>query len=106
MFFALALGFAAMLVPFVVRVSPVNLETFLFGNLYFIPESDLVLLSAALLLVTGVFLWQYNQLMFASFNPSLARTRRMNVTLNNYLFIKKARTSRSGISWDSGGSRR
>ena len=27
------------------------------------------------------------QLMFASFNPSLARTRRMNVTLNNYLFI-------------------
>lgn len=86
-FFALALGFAAMLVPFVVRVSPVNLETFLFGNLYFIPESDLVLLSAALLLVTGVFLWQYNQLMFASFNPSLARTRRMNVTLNNYLFI-------------------
>ena len=86
-FFALALGFAAMLIPFVVRVSPVNLETFLFGNLFFVSDSDLVLLGAALALVTGVFLWRYNQLMFASFNPSLARTRRMNVTLNNYLFI-------------------
>src|SRR6185312_11421254 len=55
--------------------------------LFFIPESDLILLCGALVLVTGVFLWRYNQFMFASFNPSLARTRRMNVTLNNYLFI-------------------
>jgi zinc transport system permease protein len=86
-FFALALGFGAMLVRMVQRLGTVSLETFLFGNLFFIPESDLVLLCAALALVAGVFLWRYNQLMFASFNPSLARTRRMNVTLNNYLFI-------------------
>ena len=86
-FFALALGFGAMLVKFVQSVSRVNLETFLFGNLYFIPESDLFLLCCALALVAGVFLWRYNQLMFASFNPSLARTRRMSVTVNNYLFI-------------------
>ena len=86
-FFALALGFGAMLVTLVQRVSNVNLETFLFGNLIFIPESDLVLLCGALVLVTGVFLWRYNQFMFASFNPSLARTRRINVTVNNYLFI-------------------
>ena len=86
-FFALALGVAAMLVRMVQQVSNVNLETFLFGSLFTIPESDLVLLCVALALVTGVFLWRYNQLMFASFNPSLARTRRINVTLNNYLFI-------------------
>lgn len=86
-FFALALGFGAMLVRLVQQVSSVNLETFLFGNLFFIAESDLVLLCAALALVTGVFLWRYNQIMFASFNPSLARTRRMSVTINNYLFI-------------------
>jgi len=86
-FFALALGFGAMLVRLVQQVSNVNLETFLFGNLYLIPESDLVLLCGAFALVVGVFLWRYNQFMFASFNPSLARTRRMNVMVNNYLFI-------------------
>jgi zinc transport system permease protein len=86
-FFALALGFGAMLVKLLQQVSNVNLETFLFGNLFLIPESDLVLLCGALVLVTAVFLWRFNQFMFASFNPSLARTRRMNVTLNNYLFI-------------------
>lgn len=86
-FFALALGFGAMLTKVVSTVSNVNLETFLFGNLMLLPEADLLYLCAALILVGGVFLWRYNQLMFASFNPSLARTRRMNVTLNNYLFI-------------------
>lgn len=86
-FFALALGFGAMLTKMVQQVSTVPLETFLFGNLTLIPETDLFYLSVVLLLVFAVFLWRYNQLMFASFNPSLARTRRMNVTLNNYLFI-------------------
>jgi zinc transport system permease protein len=86
-FFALALGFGAMLTKFISRVSSVNLETFLFGNLILVPESDLVLLCGAAVVVTGVFLWRYNQLMFASFNPSLARTRRMSVTVNNYVFI-------------------
>jgi zinc transport system permease protein len=86
-FFALALGFAAMLVRMVQQVSTVPLETFLFGNLYFIPASHLTLLVAALALVAGVFLWRYNQIMFASFNPSLARTRRMQVAVNNYLFV-------------------
>ncbi len=85
-FFALALGFAAMLMPFVQRVSNKNLETFLFGNLFLLSAFDLVLLCGALALVTGVFLWRYNQFMFTSFNPSLARTRRMKVGLNNYLF--------------------
>jgi zinc transport system permease protein len=86
-FFALALGFGAMLTKMVSQVSPVNLETFLFGNLTVVPDSDLIFLCGALLLVTGVFFWRYNQIMFASFNPSLARTRRMHVTVNNYLFI-------------------
>ncbi|MBN9119813.1 MAG: metal ABC transporter permease [Planctomycetes bacterium] len=86
-FFALALGFGAMLVKVVQQVSNLNLETFFFGNLFLATESNLLLLCGALALVAGVFLWRYNQLMFASFNPSLARTRRMSVTLNNYLFI-------------------
>ncbi len=86
-FFALALGFAAMLSKMVSTISTVNLETFLFGNLLTMPFGELLYLCVALVLVVCVFLWRYNQMMFASFNPSLARTRRMNVTLNNYLFI-------------------
>jgi zinc transport system permease protein len=86
-FFALALGFGAMLVRLVQEVARVNLEAFFFGNLFFVRDSNLVLLCGALALVTGVFLWRYNQLMFASFNPSLARTRRMGVAANNYLFV-------------------
>ena len=34
-----------------------------------------------------LFAWRYNQLVFASFNPTLARTRGLTLTLNNYLFI-------------------
>ena len=35
-----------------------------------------------------LFVWRYNQLVFASFNPSLARTRADDASrLNNYLFI-------------------
>lgn len=86
-FFALALGFGAMLTRLVQSASTVNLETFLFGNLFALPEANLLYLCALIPVVCAVFLWRYNQLMFASFNPSLARTRRMNVTLNNYLFI-------------------
>jgi zinc transport system permease protein len=86
-FFALALGFGAMLTKMVQQVSNVNLEAFLFGNLTLVPEADLLYLCAAALLVGVVFLFRYNQMMFASFNPSLARTRRMSVTVNNYLFI-------------------
>jgi zinc transport system permease protein len=86
-FFALSLGFGAMLTKMVQQVSTMDLETFLFGNPMLIPEWDLVYLCGAVVLVAGVFLWRYNQLMFASFNPSLARTRRMTVTFNNYLFI-------------------
>ncbi len=86
-FFALALGFGAMLTTVIQQQSSVNLETFLFGNLSLVPEADLVYLCGAFLLVVGVFVWRYNQFMFASFNPSLGRTRRMTVTFNNYLFI-------------------
>jgi zinc transport system permease protein len=86
-FFAFALGFGAMLVRLVQEVGRVNLEAFFFGNLLLVTDSAVTYLCLALVLVTLVFLWRYNQLMFASFNPSLARTRRMSVTANNYLFI-------------------
>ena len=86
-FFALAIGFGAMLFQALREISTFNPETFLFGNLVFIPEEDLLFLLGLGLVVTPLFAWRYNQLVFASFNPTLGRTRGLNLQFNNYLFI-------------------
>jgi zinc transport system permease protein len=86
-FFALAIGFGAMLFQVLSVKSSFNPETFLFGNLIFIPVEDLVFLIALLVIVTPIYAWRYNQLVFASFNPTLARTRGLTLKFNNYLFI-------------------
>jgi zinc transport system permease protein len=86
-FFALAIGFGAMLFQVLRVKSTFNPEYFLFGNLVLIPEEDLVFLLGLLIVVTPLFAWKYNQLVFASFNPTLARTRGLSLKLNNYLFI-------------------
>lgn len=86
-FFAFAIGFGAMLFRVVQEFTSFNPETFLFGTPYFVAEIDLVYLLALLAIVCGFFAWHYNQFAFASFNTSLARTRRISIRLNNYLFI-------------------
>ncbi len=86
-FFAFAIGFGAMLFRVLRDKSTFNPENFLFGSLLFVPEIDLVFLLTLVFIVGGLFAWRYNDLVFASFNPSLARTRRVSLRLNNYLFI-------------------
>lgn len=86
-FFALAIGFGAMMFQVLQRVSTFNPEGFLFGALIYVSELDLLFLLALLLVTGGLFAWRYNEIVFASFNPSLARTRRVPIRLNNYLFI-------------------
>lgn len=86
-FFALALGFGAMFVQVLSVKFSFNPETFFFGNLTLIPDEDLFFLIILAVLATPVFVWKYNQFVFASFNPTLARTRGLALTLNNYLFI-------------------
>ena len=86
-FFALAIGFGAMLVRIVTKRQPGKPGDIPVRQPFFVPESDLVLLVWCAGARRGRFPWRYNQLMFASFNPSLARTRRMQVMVNNYLFI-------------------
>lgn len=86
-FFALAIGFGAMLFQVLSVKFAFNPESFFFGNLVLIPEEDLLFLFVVALVVTPLFAWKYNQFVFASFNPTLARTRGLNLTMNNYLFI-------------------
>src|SRR5262249_17404190 len=59
----------------------------LFGNLVLIPEENLILLMGLAVLVLPLYAWRYNQIVFASFNPTLARTRGLNLKFNNYLFM-------------------
>lgn len=86
-FFALAIGFGAMLFQVLRVKAAFDPERFLFGNLVLIPDEHLVYLIGLAAVVIPVFAWRYNQLVFASFNPTLARTRGLKITVNNYLFI-------------------
>jgi zinc transport system permease protein len=86
-FFALAIGVAAMLSRILAEISPFRIESFIFGDLIFFPYSNLLYLLALVACTAAVLAWRYNQFVFASFNPSLARTRRIALRLNNYLFI-------------------
>jgi zinc transport system permease protein len=86
-FFAFAIGFGTMLFQVLKVAFGFNAENFFFGNLLFITEADLFFLLALAVIVTPIYAWKYNELTFASFNPTLARTRGLNLTLNNYLFI-------------------
>src|SRR5262249_54998432 len=87
-FFAGAIGLGAALFKVLQNENPqFNRENFLFGSVLFVLETDLVYLTVLLLVTCMLFLRRYNQLLFASFSPSLARTRRINLRLNDYLFI-------------------
>jgi zinc transport system permease protein len=86
-FFAFAIGFGAMLFQILAVKSNFNPEYFLFGNLVLIPDEDLFLLILILILVVPLFAWRYNQIVFASFNTTLARTRGLPTRFNDYLFI-------------------
>lgn len=86
-FFAFAIGFGAMLFQILAVKSTFNPEYFLFGNLVLIPDEDLFLLLVVFAIVTPLFAWRYNQIVFASFNATLARTRGLPARANDYLFI-------------------
>ena len=86
-FFAGAIGLAAILLPFVSRRRYFNPENFLFGDPTTVSSTDILSLFV-LVVVTAVILGaQYNQLVFTSFNPSLARSRKVRVQWCNVSFI-------------------
>jgi len=86
-FFAFALGLAALLIRPLRKIVTFDLEGYLFGDLTSLTEKDLIILT--LLAVATIFIvgGRYNSFVFGSFNPSLAQSRGLAVRLNNYLFI-------------------
>jgi zinc transport system permease protein len=86
-FFALSIGFAAMILPELSKRVRFDAEAFLFGSPLYATEMDLLLLLGLALLALLFLIFRFNGLVFASFNPSLARSRGIGATLNSYLFI-------------------
>jgi zinc transport system permease protein len=86
-FFAGAMGFGALLLKPLSRRSTFSPENFLFGDLMSVRAEHLVGLVLLGVLTAGMMAVLYNRLVFASFNPSLARSRRIPVRLCSYLFI-------------------
>lgn len=86
-FFALALGFAGLLLPALNAKVKLPLEEILFGQLLFVDEVRLLMLfgmTAATILLIG---WRYNSFLLGSFNPSLANSRGLPVRWDQYLFV-------------------
>lgn len=86
-FFAGAIGFGAMILQAFQGRRLFDPERFLFGGPALVQPFDLLMLAILLVVTVLLMGWRYNQLVLASFNPSLARSRGIPVLLNNYLFI-------------------
>jgi zinc transport system permease protein len=86
-FFAGAIGFGAMLFTVASSRAYFTPESFLFGDPVAVNAEDLLVLFSLAVVTVGLLAWQYNSLVFTSFNPSLARSRRVPVRLCNYLFV-------------------
>jgi zinc transport system permease protein len=86
-FFAGAIGFGAILFNVLKQFTKRDADMYLFGSPNFIPAVDLIALFGVALITMAVMYLRFNQFAFASFNTSLARSRRIPVWLNNYLFI-------------------
>ena len=86
-FFAGAVGLAAALKNLIQKRALFNLEDFLFGNPLYAKGRELILLACLTVFTAFLLAWMYNHLLLASFNSSLAMSRRVPVQLVNYLFI-------------------
>jgi zinc transport system permease protein len=86
-FFASAVGLAAVLRKVMQDRRLFALEDFLFGEPLNVRGPDLTALIVLAVLVAAVVSWIYNPLLLGGFNPSLALSRRLPYRLAVYVFI-------------------
>src|SRR5262245_13203832 len=86
-FFAAAVGFGGVLMGALKLVTNKSVENLMFGSIFFVGVGDLLLLLGLAVLTAMVVGVRYSQLVFASFNPILARSLQIPVRLLNYLFV-------------------
>jgi zinc transport system permease protein len=86
-FFAGAIGIGAIMLKVGNAKFYFPPHDFLFGNLVTAKEGDLLALAGLMLATLGMLAWAYNGLVFATFNSSLARSRRVPFRLYQYVFV-------------------
>jgi zinc transport system permease protein len=86
-FFAGAVGLAAALRDLMRIRALFNLEDFLFGDPVTVTSGQLIVLAGLLVFTALLLASIYNYLLLASFNQSLALSRRVPIQLTQYLFI-------------------
>ncbi len=86
-FFAFALGLGGMLTETVRKRVSFDLESFLYGQVNYLTDADIARLVGLLVVTAVVVHWKYNQFVFGTFNPALARSRGIPIRWNSYLFV-------------------
>lgn len=87
-FLSISLALGASLLLFVsARVNTHILEAVLFGSVLTVGDLDMNVLLLTTVVVLGVGIPLFNQMLLASLNPSLARARRIPVDLLEYVFV-------------------
>lgn len=87
-FLSISLALGASLLLFVsARVNTHILEAVLFGSVLTVSDLDMNVLLVVALIVTAVGVPLFNQMLLASFNPALARARKIPVDLLEYVFV-------------------
>ncbi len=86
-FYAGAVGLAAVVTRLASRYRSFNIEAFIFGDPTAVQSWQVVLLLGLALLSVLFLFFTYNWLVLASASPSLALSRRVPVRLSRYLFI-------------------
>jgi zinc transport system permease protein len=86
-FFAAAIGLAAVLRKLMQSRALFSLEDFLFGDPIQVTASDLLVLLVLTIVTFAVLYWLYNPLLLTGFNSSLALSRRVPVRLSHYAFV-------------------
>lgn len=87
-FLAMSIALGGSLIIFVSsKVNSHVLESVLFGSILTVDDNDIYILIAATIIIILALIPFLNKMLLASFNPSLATVRGVNVKLIEYIFI-------------------
>lgn len=87
-FLAMSIALGGSLLIFVSgKVNSHALESILFGSILTVNDNDIYILIVASIIITLILIPFLNKMLLASFNPSLASVRGVNVKLIEYIFI-------------------
>jgi zinc transport system permease protein len=87
-FLSISLAVGACVLLYVTgKVNMHVLDNILFGSILTVNNTDINVLAVICIVCAAVCLPMYNKILLASFNPSLAHVRGINVKLMDYMFI-------------------